>query len=70
MMKKPLYEIGQFVNFKSDIEQGGKIIRVTPSTNYGYNQPIYTIEAPMEGFSGEYLKDTEEVTLFEDEIWV
>jgi len=64
------YKVGESVEFKSDVEQCATIIKVNKVQSWnGKWKFTYTLKAPMDGFSGDYIKNCREYEIDEEDIF-
>lgn len=58
--------VGDHISFKSDIEQSAKIIAIFAQD--GHTQ--FLVEAPVDGFSGDYIGGAGATILYASDCWV
>ena len=46
-------KIGDYISFKSDIEQSARVVEIT--SDRWTDNPVFIVEAPADGFSGHYI---------------
>ena len=55
-MTRTFAKVGEHVGFKCDVEQYAKVVKVTQARNWcGDPKVVYTVEAPPDGFCGQYI---------------
>lgn len=59
-------KVGDYVGFKSDVEQSGKITKIEPR---GSSDWVLTLRQEYEGFEGGYIGGLNETTMFASDCW-
>jgi hypothetical protein len=62
------FKVGDYVDFKSDIEQCGQITHINTATGYIDRCPELTLENP-DGFPGDYLRYATTTIVRCDDVW-
>jgi len=62
-------KIGDYVGFKSDVEQGGEIVKIMRST-FCPGEHILTLKAGPEGFQGGYIGGDVTTTVNTSDCWL
>ncbi len=65
--KEVTVKVGDWVGFKSDFEQSGKIIKIQKANNFT-NDVEFILEDPN-GFGGEYLRYATTTAVFASDCW-
>lgn len=59
--------VGDHISFKSDIEQSAKIIEIFVQFD---DHTQFLVEAPVDGFSGDYIGGARTTMLYASDCWV
>ena len=64
-------EVGQFVSFKSDIEQSAEIVEIKQETLFDRRRTkVFVVKAPPDGFSGSYIGRSDFYNIYASDAWV
>ena len=62
-------KVGDIVGFKSDIEQAGRIVEITPA-KWGNGKTLHLVPTSDSGFSGEYIGGSDGYQINASDCWV
>jgi hypothetical protein len=67
LVEGKVVNVGDYVCFKSDYEQSGKIVAIKPGNGYGGK--VLVLENPN-GFGGEYLRYATQTQELASDCWI
>lgn len=62
-------KVGDFVSFKSDVEQSAEVIEIKTYSGYRGKPLVFVVKAPADGFSGNYIGWAKTQEIFADDCY-
>lgn len=67
--KQTQIKVGDYVSFKSDIEQSAEVVEIKTERRMYGPATVYVVKAPADGFSGHYIGRADFAEIDADDCW-